>query len=265
MNKHVATIGALAGFVSAILLTTGLPSFGHVFTATCSASSNAPVVTRVLPWQGGEAAEINVPATVHFVAGTQWRAVATGPEAILKHLQFNQGKLESTQPLNWCDASVTIELTGPEVRHWTLAGSGDLTLEQLQQDDLDITLAGSGSVTANGKVQHTSAKLAGSGDLNLDGLEQIDMELVINGSGSATASGSVDRSRILIAGSGDAKLGRLVAKNARVQIWGSGDADIAPVESAQVEIGGSGNVRLLRKPRNVQTRIQGSGSVVGAG
>jgi hypothetical protein len=268
MNKQVAIIGAMAGLISAVLLTTGLTSFGHVFTGpysgTCSSSRNATMVTRVLPWQGGESVEISVPATVHFVAGPQWRAVATGPEAILKQLQFNQGRLTSVRPLRWCEAEVTIELIGPDVRHWTLAGSGNLTLAQLQQDDLDITLAGSGAVTASGKVQHTRAKLAGSGNLNLEGLEQTDVDLEIRGSGSATAGGSVERTSVLIAGSGDAKLGKLVVKDAIVQILGSGDVDIAPVDTAQVEIGGSGNVRLLRKPRNVQTRIQGSGSVVDA-
>jgi len=230
MNKQVAIIGALAGLISAILLTTGLPSFGHAFTSThsgtCASSSNSPVVTRVLPWQGGESVEIGVPATVHFVAGTQWRAVATGPEAILKHLQFNHGKLKSVRSLHWCDADVTIELTGPDVRHWTLAGSGHLHLERLEQSDVDLEIHGSGSATAGGRVEHAS---------------------------------------VLVAGSGAAKLGQLVVKDASVQIWGSGDVDIAPVDTAQVEIGGSGNVRLLRKPRNVQTRIQGSGSVIDAG
>jgi hypothetical protein len=162
---------------------------------------------------------------VHFKTGTQWQATATGPEAILKHLQFNHGKLEFDQSMNLCDVDLKIELTGPDVRHWRLAGSGNLSLEQVDQTNLDIVLAGSGIVTA---------------------------------------SGNVARTRVLIAGSGNAKLDQLVVKDADVQIQGSGNVDIAPVEIIEVEIGGSGTVRLWSKPKSVQTRIRGSGSVVDA-
>ncbi len=225
MNKRLASIGAIAGLVSAIVLTTGFPSFGNAFNFICSPHTGAPATMRALPWRGGESVEIRIPASVHFKTGAQWQATATGPESILKHLQFNDGKLEFDQSMNLCDAELQIELTGPDVRHWTLAGSGKLALEQMNQENLDIILAGSGIVTADGNVEHT---------------------------------------RILIAGSGDAELGHLAVRDANIQIQGSGNADIAPVETAEIEIGGSGKVRLWSKPKSVQTRIRGSGSIVDA-
>ena len=225
MNKRLAAIGAIAGLASAILLTIGFPSFGNAFNFACSPHDGAAAVVRALPWSGSESVEIRIPASVHFKAGTQWQATATGPETILKHLQFNNGKLEFDQSMNLCDAELQIELTGPNVRHWVLAGSGKLELEQMDQENLDVILAGSGIVTASGKVE---------------------------------------RSKILIAGSGSAKLGHLVVNDASVQIRGSGNVDIAPVNIVEVEIGGSGNVRLWRKPKSVQTRIRGSGSIVDA-
>lgn len=225
MNKHLAAFGAIAGLVSAILLTTGFPSFGHTFNLVCSSHNGAHAATRALPWRGSESVEIRVPASVHFKTGTQWQATATGPEALLAHLQFNNGKLEFDQSMNLCDADLQIELTGPDVRHWTLAGSGTLALERIDQANLDVVLAGSGIVTASGKVTRT---------------------------------------RILIAGSGNAKLDQLAVQDATVQIRGSGNVDIAPVEIVEVEIGGSGNVRLWSKPKSVQTRIRGSGNVVDA-
>jgi Putative auto-transporter adhesin, head GIN domain len=204
-----------------------------------------------------------VPGVVHFEAGPEWRAVATGPEVILQHLQFSDGVLEFDQPMSRCGAELKIALTGPEVRRWTLLGSGDLTLEQLNQADLDITVSGSGSATATGKVGQTRAAIKGSGDLNLGGLMQTNFDLAIKGSGSVTAGGAAEHTTISIAGSGDARLGRLLVKDASVRIRGSGNADIAPENSADIEIYGSGNVRLLKQPGTMQTSIHGSGTIIG--
>jgi hypothetical protein len=54
MNKWSRVFGALAGIVSAILLTTGRPSFGDVVKSGCFADRNAATVTRGLPWKGDQ-------------------------------------------------------------------------------------------------------------------------------------------------------------------------------------------------------------------
>ena len=266
MNKGLGIVGAAAGFVSAILLTAGLPSVGKVFDAQCVSNNDATTtMTLAMPWQGSEAVEIRVPASVRFKVGTDWRAEATGPEAVLKHLQFSNGKLAFDQPMNLCGVDLKVALSGPAVRQWTLAGSGALALEQLNQANLDINVSGSGSATATGKVGRARATLKGSGDLNLNGLALTDVDLDIHGSGSALASGTAEQAWISISGSGDANLGQLVVKEANVRIKGSGNVDTSPVENADVQIGGSGDVRLLKKPKSMQSRIYGSGRVIGAG
>jgi hypothetical protein len=46
-----------------------------------------------------------------------------------------------------------------------------------------------------------------------------------------------------------------------VEVSGSADAIIAPTESAQLEISGSGDVRLLTNPKSLETDITGAGRV----
>jgi hypothetical protein len=67
--------------------------------------------------------------------------------------------------------------------------------------------------------------------------------------------------RLKIAGSGDARLGQLAAKSTDVDIAGSGDAEIAPQDSARIKIAGSGDVRLLTDPKDVDSKIFGSGRI----
>ena len=262
MNTRVAIIGASAGALCAILLTTGLPSFGGFDFNNCSSTATTPAVSRELSWSGGDAVYIHLPANVHFKSGPLWHAAAHGPAEVIEHVRLDNGRLEFDQSMHWCNVDVSVELTGPAVRHWTLAGSGDVQLEQLSQPDIEITVSGSGSLTASGKVERTQASIRGSGDVNLDGLAQTDLDLSIQGSGSASALGNAEHARVSVAGSGDAHLGKLNVKSADVVIKGSGDVEVAPEEIATIQINGSGDVHLTKQPKSVQSHVHGSGSVV---
>ena len=65
-------------------------------------------------------------------------------------------------------------------------------------------------------------------------------------------------------GSGDLKLGGLVAKNVDVDISGSGEAEIAPQDSLNVVLSGSGAVHLRSEPKKLEASIQGSGHIIHA-
>jgi hypothetical protein len=47
-----------------------------------------------------------------------------------------------------------------------------------------------------------------------------------------------------------------------VRIAGSGDADIAPIEAADVDIAGSGEVRLHSQPKHLRSQVHGSGRII---
>jgi hypothetical protein len=102
----------------------------------------------------------------------------------------------------------------------------------------------------------------GSADTNLGHIEQKSLTITIANSGSATAEGTVDDLSVSVRGSGNARLGKLAARNASVQIMGSGSVTVAPSEELKVTIMGSGNVHLLTRPASIQRQIMGSGRII---
>lgn len=260
MNKGLAIFGAAAGTLCAALLI-GTPSLGDWVSLVRCSSGSGKVVTRELQWSGTHSMAITIAGKVHFKTAPEWRAIAQGPAKALEHLQLRHDSIEFDDSMSFCDADVSIELSGPAVEHWLVAGSGDLRLENLNQRQLEVTVAGSGSAIAAGNVELTRASIRGSGNIDLGALAQQRVEIDIRGSGSILAEGSAERADIAIFGSGDARLGKLRVGNAVVSIKGSGNVDIAPEESANVQIFGSGDVRLHTEPKHIETQIHGSGNI----
>lgn len=219
------------------------------------------MTSRDLQWGGSNGIDIRIPAAVHFTVGPTWRAVAKGPVEVLERLRMNGGEIEFEPAFKYCGRDVQIELVGPAVRSWDVRGSGDLVLEGLNQNALNLYVAGSGSVRASGSVRETHGTIKGSGDVNLDNLQQQRIELDIHGSGSATARGTAESTRIAIYGSGTAHFGELEVKSASVRIHGSGNVFIAPIDSIEALIYGSGEVRLLTSPKQVQQEVHGAGMI----
>ena len=106
--------------------------------------------------------------------------------------------------------------------------------------------------------------LNGTGHLVLENINQRRLEIKLNGRGDVRGTGTAEDVDLRIAGSGDAHLGGLAIQRVRVRIAGSGDAELSPEDDADIRIAGSGRIRFLKQPRNLRTRIAGSGRIVNA-
>jgi hypothetical protein len=104
--------------------------------------------------------------------------------------------------------------------------------------------------------------LPGNSDINLGHIEQEELKITISGSGSITAEGKVDRLTINIPGSGHARLGKLAARKVSVMMMGSGSATVAPSEELNAQIMGSGDVHLVTRPARTEQSIMGSGHII---
>ena len=102
----------------------------------------------------------------------------------------------------------------------------------------------------------------GSNDTDLGHVDQEALTVTIANSGSLTAEGKVDRLTVNVLGSGNARLGKLAARTVTVSVMGSGSATVAPRDSLKATIMGSGDVHLATKPASVQQSIMGSGKIV---
>jgi hypothetical protein len=101
----------------------------------------------------------------------------------------------------------------------------------------------------------------GSSDVSIEGARGPSLDITIRGSGDVTASGSVDHLAYTSVGSGDGRLQRLSVHDAVVQIRGSGDARLGTTGTLDVEVYGSGDVSYDGPARIVRQVVRGSGSV----
>ena len=104
--------------------------------------------------------------------------------------------------------------------------------------------------------------LPGGSDIDLGHVDQEELKITISGSGSVTAEGKVNRLIIDIPGSGHAKLGKLAARSVSVMMMGSGSAIVAPREELKATIMGSGDVHVLTRPARIERSIMGSGHII---
>lgn len=122
-----------------------------------------------------------------------------------------------------------------------LAGSGDITVDRVRGNKVDLSIAGSGNLSV-GSVDTRSASLS------------------IAGSGDLSASGRCTSADLSIAGSGDIRAGGLTCQTASASIAGSGDIAINASRTAKISLMGSGDVTVTGGAR-CSTSKMGSGDV----
>lgn len=110
-----------------------------------------------------------------------------------------------------------------EVRkaEFSVAGSGDLIAAKLKADNLDCSVAGSGSIKIEGEVERSDLSVAGGGDIHTFGCKQ---------------------------------------RKAECSVAGGGDIEVYAVEQLDASIAGGGDIRYEGDPKLSQSVI-GGGSI----
>ena len=138
---------------------------------------------------------------------------------------------------------ITIVVKDLQAVHFSSAG--ELTVDELQTDELAVSLSGAGNIQLN----NITAKELG---VNL------------SGAGSMTASGTADDLSLNISGFGDFKAKDLKSKTATVNISGAGSATVWAEDDLAATVSGAGSVNYYGSP-NVTKNINGVGSVTKSG
>jgi hypothetical protein len=105
-----------------------------------------------------------------------------------------------------------------------------------------------------------AVEIAGSGDVTLEGLDQEALEVRVEGAGDVEASGTVDRLTAEIQGAGDARLSQLETRTARVEVQGAADAELNVSDELDVTVQGAADVSYTGNPR-VRSDIEGAGDI----
>jgi hypothetical protein len=200
---------------------------GHgksVFLAgPASIDGGGPTETREIAWSGDDALDIEIPADVRFSqAAGPAKLTVTGPKGTVDQVRVSGSDLDFDEtPAN--AQRVTITMTAPNVRHFTLDGDGKLSIAGFDQDKLDLEL---------------------------------------NGDNQAEVTGRARAVKLDISGDGDADLSALVVEAAQVEIDGSGRSTIAPTQKADLDISGDGEIDLTTHPADMHSDVSGSGRIV---
>ncbi len=176
--------------------------------------------------------EVAGPDDVNFVTGEGFHIQATGDAETVKKLRYRieNGKLligraESNWSWDSSDNGAKITVTAPSLSSLGLAGSGDISADQLQGDAVKVELAGSGNIIIKDVVAKSiKSEIAGSGNVELSG---------------KVAIGDYE-----IAGSGDINAKNMAHTDAKVSIAGSGDVILTATGNVDAEIAGSGTVNV---------------------
>jgi Putative auto-transporter adhesin, head GIN domain len=188
-----------------------------------SSDGGGPVETREIAWSGGDSVDVEIPADVRFSqAAGPAKLVVTGPKGTVDQVRVSGPDLDFDETPDNAQR-VTVTMTAPNVRHFTLDGDGKLSIAGFDQDKLDLEL---------------------------------------NGDNQAEVKGKAHAVKLNISGDGDADLSALVVEAAQVEIDGSGRSTIAPTQKADLDISGDGEIDLTTHPADMHSDVSGSGRIV---
>jgi hypothetical protein len=164
--------------------------------------------------------------------------------------------------------AVRINYTVPALTQVNAAGSGRLTISELNGAPLEFSKSGSGAANLSGRVsrldlRHTGSGLVnasalhtgdakvtlnGSGRMNLGQVQGASLTVNVHGSGSLQASGVVTALNAQVNGSGGLDLTALASDQADLTINGSGDITATVKHALLANSNGSGRITVYGNP-----------------
>jgi hypothetical protein len=178
-------------------------------------------ISRTLDWDGSDHVGLAMVGHATYTPSSDDKVHISGNPVLVPHIRVRDGKVE-LDCRGATSHDIEITLPGREFKKFSIAGSGNLELKNLNQQRVKLSIAGSGNIKADGKVEHTEIHIAGSGDVDTAHVETLVSE---------------------------------------VHIAGSGNTDIAPSDEADIHIAGSGDVNMHSNPKRLETHIAGSGRI----
>ena len=149
-----------------------------------------PDVTRTLAWTGGDRLQVEVPGDVVYIQGPEAGVVVTGPKALADRVRVAGGRLTIDDEadrhvergyIRWSQNGIhvwsendrlKITVTAPSVTTFEVTSSADLVIRDYDQPRLNLTISGSGEVTARGEAESVRIDISGSHRRLLRGHEQ---------------------------------------------------------------------------------------------
>lgn len=120
---------------------------------------------------------------------------------------------------------MSVVVTIPRLSELTLAGGGNIVVDDVRAESLTVTLSGGGNLTASGAARSLRLTLSGSGNIWFTGLVADDVDAVLSGSGNML---------------------------------------VTATKSLEASIPGSGSIDYAGSPPHVTKSVTGSGTITGS-
>ncbi|MEX1001415.1 MAG: head GIN domain-containing protein [Crocinitomicaceae bacterium] len=162
---------------------------------------------------------------------------------------------------------ITINVTDNDVYDITVSGSGNVSADfdpSHQFNEHHLRVSGSGNITANEVAtdQQTST-ISGSGNISYDWLNATEALCNISGSGNVTYAGNVNQLETNLSGNGHFYGFEMDTYDATVNVSGEGNAEVRVQHQLNANISGSGNISYKGSPILV-TAVSGTGKMIDA-
>lgn len=141
---------------------------------------------------------------------------------------------------------VNVTVTTPDVENLTVTGVAEVTGSDISGESLEISLSG-------------------ETELTLGNLDVQNLTTRISGIGNVVVSGHAARELVYITGSGEYNGEDLVSDETGIRISGTGKVLVHTLSELNVGISGSGTVVYIGEPNVTEAGISGSGSVEAKG
>jgi len=249
--------GAVLSIVYAPQLDWDNPSMGLVFVdqgfhVGPSKPGSGKVVTEMRDVNDFTSLELSYPAKVTVTQGESVSVKIEAEDNVLPELQTtvrnnrlvinykaeNGYYVRPTKP-------VKIMIVVKDLKNVDFSSAGDITINGLDINSLDISLSGAGNLEVNDIV----AK-----EFGVD----------LSGAGSMTANGKVVDFTLNISGFGSFSGNDLQTQTANVDLSGAGSATVWVEEQLDATISGAGSVNYYGSP-HVNKQVNGIGSISGSG
>jgi hypothetical protein len=106
-----------------------------------------------------------------------------------------------------------------------------------------------------------SLRLQGGNDVRATGFDGGDLKIQIEGAVHIKGYGRLDELRVTMQGAGHADLSELIADETTVRVDGIGSVFVHPKETLSATMNGVGAIFYAGKPREVNTRMNGLGTI----
>lgn len=140
---------------------------------------------------------------------------------------------------------IKVYVRSPKYRSVSLSGSGNMVAET--------------KITSTEKIK---VSIAGSGDIKLQEVDAPQIDVNISGSGKAEGFGNTRDLDIDVAGSGDVMMKDLKAENAKISIAGSGNVWLFASIKLDVRVAGGGDIHYYGNPPEINSKLAGSGNLI---